>query len=251
MKKALLVLSFGTSYQEILEKNILPVEEALKKAFSDYDFYRGFTSRFIVKKLNRQGVEVKIEKDMLEYLLEEGYEDILVQPTHMIPGFEYEEKILTLETLSPKVKVGKPLLFEQADYKKLGDVLNQFYALDTLSVPFVFMGHGTDHVANQHYIALGHYLNEQYPNVYLAGVEGECSFDDVLENLIEKQVKKVSMAPLMIVAGDHAKNDMAGSSESSWKSLAEKAGLEVEVHMQGLGALKGVHQLIIDKMNQV
>lgn len=250
MKKALVVVSFGTSYKDVLEENIVPVEEAIKGAFPDYDFYRGFTSRFIVKKLNRDGVDVQIEKDVILSLLEKDYEDILVQPTHMIPGFEYEDKILTLKELSPVISIGKPLLYGPEDYEKLGTVLNNVYGLETLESPFVFMGHGTEHTANQHYIALGHYLKSHYPNVYVAGVEGECSFDDVLAELKDNKARKVSFAPLMIVAGDHAKNDMAGEDEDSWKSLAENIGLEVEVHMQGLGALEGVHQLIINKMHQ-
>lgn len=251
MKKALVVVSFGTSYKDVLEQNIVPIEEAIKGAFPTYDFYRAFTSRFIVKKLRRDGLSVSLEKELVERLIQEGYERIVVQPTHMIPGFEYEEKIVALTTLSDVVSVGKPLLFGEEDYRKLGAVLNSTYGLDQLSEPFVFMGHGTEHSANQHYVNFGHYLKSQFPHVYLAGVEGDCAFENVLEELKKNKSSKVSLAPLMIVAGDHAKNDMAGEDEDSWKSIAEAAGFDVQVHMKGLGALSAIHQLMIEKMKQI
>jgi sirohydrochlorin cobaltochelatase len=247
MKKALVVVSFGTSFQEILEENIVPVENASKNAFGEHDFYRAFTSRFIVKKLQKNGVNVMIEKDMIEALVAAGYEEILVQPTHLIPGFEYEEKILPLEALSPEVKVGLPLLISMSDYENVGAVLNERYGLDTLKSPFVFMGHGTEHKANEQYVELGKYLKSHYPLVYVAGVEGDCEFGDVLGQLKADAAQEINLAPLMLVAGDHAKNDMAGDDEDSWKSMAESAGINVKCHMVGLGALEGIQKLIVEK----
>lgn len=250
MKKALVVVSFGTSYEDVLEKNIVPVEQALKNAFPSYEFYRGFTSRFIVKKLNNCGLDVKTEVEVVKALIEQGYEEILIQPTHIIPGFEYE-KIQALKDLSNAVKIGFPLLTDESDFAILGNILRDVYQLNDLQTPFVFMAHGTEHKANELYIKFGEYLNKEYPQVYMAGVEGDQDFEGVLETLTSKGAQGIAFAPLMIVAGDHAQNDMAGDEEDSWKSLAEEKSLKVSVHMQGLGAYEGVQALFVEKAKKL
>lgn len=242
MKKAILAVSFGTSYAEVEQSCIRPVEDALRAASPEYDVYRAFTSRIIMRKLCGQGVIIESEKEALARLNAEGYDEIIVVPTHIIPGHEYE-KVCAAAT---GYRTSKPLLSEEADLDWMAGVLSEIASEENR--PLLLMGHGTDHAANEVYARLRAKLAG---NVFLACVEGECSLEQLLPELDALSEKTLTLMPLMLVAGDHARNDLAGDEDDSWKSILTARGFDVHVRMQGLGALKDVQQRFVDKASDI
>ena len=250
-KKALLVISFGTSYKDTREKTIVVSENALAEAFPDYDLKRAFTSNIIIKVLkDRDGIEVNNVTEAIEEIYAEGYGEVLVQPLHVINGAEYHDlknELAPYADKFAKFSLGSPLLTHSADYVSMVEaVAAQLPALGEKEA-VVFMGHGTHHHANAAYGALDYTLKlNGYPNVYVGTVEGSPTLDDVMQHLDADGIEKVTLMPLMVVAGDHAQNDMAGDEDDSWKVILKAAGYEVDTLLVGLGEMEGIHQMYIE-----
>mgnify|MGYP000569686996 CR=1 FL=1 len=228
-KKALLVVSFGTSFEEALPA-IVNIEETCKKAFPDYDFYRAFTSGMIIRKWARtKNVIIHNPDEVMKRLVAEGYEEVICQPTHIINGLEYDKMmnmLLAYKDQIPTIKVGTPLLTEEEDYKEACEIVMQ-----ELEKPlakdeaFVFMGHGTEHFANSAYSQFENMLRDLgHESTYVGTVEGFPGLDYVIRRLKIRDIKKVYVMPLMIVAGDHARNDLAGAEADSWDSILKADG---------------------------
>ena len=250
-KKALLVVSFGTSFEEALPA-IVNIEETCKKAFPDYDFYRAFTSGMIIRKWARtKNVIIHNPDEVMKRLVAEGYEEVICQPTHIINGLEYDKMmnmLLAYKDQIPTIKVGTPLLTEEEDYKEACEIVMQ-----ELEKPlakdeaFVFMGHGTEHFANSAYSQFENMLRDLgHESTYVGTVEGFPSLDYVIRRLKIRDIKKVYVMPLMIVAGDHAHNDMAGDSPDSWVCQFENAGFEVCPIIKGLGEYPGIRRMYVE-----
>ena len=250
-KKALLVVSFGTSFEEALPA-IVNIEETCKKAFPDYDFYRAFTSGMIIRKWARtKNVIIHNPDEVMKRLVAEGYEEVICQPTHIINGLEYDKMmnmLLAYKDQIPTIKVGTPLLTEEEDYKEACEIVMQ-----ELEKPlakdeaFVFMGHGTEHFANSAYSQFENMLRDLgHESTYVGTVEGFPSLDYVIRRLKIREIKKVYVMPLMIVAGDHAHNDMAGDSPDSWVCQFENAGFEVCPIIKGLGEYPGIRRMYVE-----
>ena len=238
MNKALLVVSFGTSYDQARESCIAPVERALAAAFPERRFARAFTSRFIARKLRGRGEDILNEAEALEMLRGEGCDDILVAPTHLIPGAEYEK----LLAAAAGCKIARPLLDTEEDLVRMAALLGDIARQE--GRPLVMMGHGTDHAADGVYLR----LREKLPGgVFLACVEGSHSLEEILPALDRLPERKLAIMPLMLVAGDHAHNDLAGDGPDSWKSILEARGFDVHPRLQGLGALEGIQELFVEK----
>lgn len=242
MKKAMLVVSFGTSYAEAERSCIRPVEEALAQAFPQYELRRAFTSRKIIKKLRGQGIAVDSESEALEKLRAEGYAQICIVPTHVLHGIEYE----MVKQAAGGCPVSEPLLETQADLAWMAELLGEIAAEE--GEKLLMMGHGTEHAADETYALLRKVLPE---DVYLACVEGEHSLEKLLPELNELSEKRLALMPLMLVAGDHAHNDMAGEDGDSWKSILEAQGFALKIRMQSLGALKKVQQRFVEKAGRI
>lgn len=246
-KKAILVVSFGTSYKETREKTIAAIENSLQDTFANYKVYRAFTSKMIKHKLELAGVRVFDVKEALEQMLLDGIKELLVQPTHIINGVEYD---LMMEELQPylnkfaEVRYGQPLLTSEEDYKELATIIRNAYPVEEDEV-LVLMGHGSDHHANSAYPAFEYVLRDlEYNNIVVGTVEGYPAFSEVKRQLKKKRTKKVCLVPMMIVAGDHANHDMIGE-EDSWKVDLEQEGYEVRYYMKGLGELEEVQNMFI------
>lgn len=259
MKKAILVVSFGTSYLDTLEKSIGKAEEQIEKHFSDYTVCRAFTSHMIIRKLKeKHGIEVHTPEEMLEKLSEEGYEEIIMQPLHIIPGeeFNYINKIGQAFKKKFKVlKIGRPIFYYQGieelpqDYSLFIEATKELYE-NNESV--VFMGHGTANPANAVYGCLQNvFEDEGYNKVFVGTVEGYPTFESVLRRIKRANIKEVTLAPLMVVAGDHARNDMASDEEDSWKTMLEDEGIKVNLHLQGLGECENFNNLYINRIDDV
>ncbi|MGL5711844.1 MAG: sirohydrochlorin cobaltochelatase [Paraclostridium sp.] len=239
MKKAILVVSFGTSYKETREKTIEACEAKIKDAFEGYDFYRAFTSNMIIRKLkNRDNIHIENPIEALDRLYEEGYKEVIVQTLHIICGEEYtklKEQISQYEDKFERITLGRPLLTQIEDYKEAIEAIK--YKIPRLdeNEAIVFMGHGTYHESHSAYPALDYMLKQEGIKGYVGTVEGYPEIDEVIINLKKDNISKVRLMPFMLVAGDHAINDMAGDEEDSWKSILDKKGFKTKIHLSGLG----------------
>ena len=248
MKQAILAVSFGTTYPDTLEKTIAATEAALAEAYPGWPVYRAFTSGMILKKLRqRDGVEIDNVAQAMARLEREGYTQVAVQSTHVMHGEEYEKMLTQLEPykLTMEIAVGAPLLHAQADYEAVADALLSWLPLPGDGEALVLMGHGTAHFANSAYAQMEHVLQSRCPRIYIATVEGYPTLDSVAEQLQRQpEIRRLTLAPFMLVAGDHARNDMAGG-EDSWKETLEAKGYEVTCILKGLGECPAIQKLFV------
>lgn len=255
-KKAILVVSFGTSYNESRENTIGAVERAVAEAFPDYDIRRAFTSRMIIDKLKaRDGLVIDTVEEAVKGLAERGYGDLVVLPTHVMNGTEYDDmvnQLLPYKRRFEKFALGNPVLGTKEDFTEVVGILAKETECYTgHKTAIVFMGHGTDHEANVIYSELAQEFKEAgYGNYVVGTVEASPSLEDVIRLVGQAGAKKVVLIPLMIVAGDHVSNDMAGDEEDSWKSRLLAAGYEVECVMKGLGEYREIQQLFVKHVQQ-
>lgn len=251
-EKAILVVSFGTSYNETRDATIGAVEKAIAKAYPDYDVRRAFTSQIIIDKLKeRDGEEIDNVKEALDRLVADGVKELVVQPTHVMNGYEYDEM---MEAVSPyegkfdSIKYGKPLLSDDQDYEEMVQILlDETKDYNAEKTAIVYMGHGTEHAANATYSKLDKFFKDAgHANYYIGTVEATPSLDDVMQEVNKGGYDRVVLLPLMIVAGDHATNDMAGDEEDSWKTAFKSEGYEVECVLKGMGESTGVQKMFVE-----
>ena len=242
MKQAILTVSFGTSMPEAERSCIRPVEEAVRRAFPEWEMRRAFTSRIIMRKMKARGEAVDSETEALERLRADGFDSIVVAPTHIIPGEEYGRVCAAAEGW----RISEPLLANDGDLDWMAGVLAGVAREEGRAL--LMMGHGTEHAADEIYARLRERLPE---DVFLACVEGAHSLETALPALERLPERKITLAPLMLVAGDHARNDMAGNGEDSWRSVLTARGFDVRIRLQGLGALESVRQRFVEKIRKV
>lgn len=244
-KKALLCVSFGTSNMNALEADITSVERSLAAAFGGYEVRRAFTSGMIRRKLaGSEGLSIPGVTEALNALLEEGFTEVIVQPTHMMCGYEYDKAAAETAAFAGRFEVlrmGRPVLAEQEDLAEMAKVMTQLALPEGKDTAVVFMGHGSEHEANKVYGELAKLLPD---SCVIGTVEAEPSLEDALAEVKRLGVHRVVLRPLMIVAGDHACNDMAGESEDSWKSVFARAGFDVTCRLCGLGRVPALQQMI-------
>ena len=250
-KPVLLAVSFGSSYNETRDVTIGAVEAALQAAYPEYEVRRAFTSQIVIDILEeREKMEIDNVIEAMDRLVADGVKEVVVQPTHVMPGFEYDDVMAEIADYADKfdsMKVGDPLLTSDADYDALvASLLEETAEYNAEGTAIVFMGHGTHHEANETYSRLQKRLNAAgAANYFIGTVEAEPSLDTVLAAVQVSEATKVVLLPLMIVAGDHANNDMAGDEEDSWKTAFANAGYEVECVLKGLGQYEGVQNILI------
>ncbi len=249
--KALLVVSFGTSYNDNRDLTIGGVENALQQAFPEYEVRRAFTSQIIIDKLKeRDGLSIDNVTEAMDRLVADGVREVVVQPTHVMSGYEYDDVVAEVTPYQDKfdsLKVGRPLLDADADYDELAAAITAATKeYDAEGTAIVFMGHGTEHEANAAYAKLQEHISAAgHGNYFIGTVEATPSLDDVLALVKDSGAGKVVLLPLMIVAGDHANNDMAGDEEGSWKNAFEQEGFEVECVLKGLGQYESVQKMFV------
>lgn len=270
----LLVVSFGTSYNDSRVDDIKGIEDALQEAYPDWSVRRAFTAQIIINHVQaRDGEVIDNMQQALDRAVENGVKNLVVQPTHLMHGAEYDEMAEVLEQYQDKfesVAIAEPMLGEVGDdatvinedkaavAQAVADAAVQEAGFDSMEAAaedgtaFVFLGHGTSHTAKVSYSQMQTQMEELgFKNAFIGTVEGEPE-DTACEAVIEKVkaagYKKVILRPLMVVAGDHANNDMAGSEEDSWKSMFEASGNfdSVEAQIAGLGRIDAVKQLYVE-----
>ncbi|MBC8586121.1 sirohydrochlorin cobaltochelatase [Youxingia wuxianensis] len=256
-KKVLLVVSFGTSYNDNRDLSIGSIENALQTAYPEYEVRRAFTSQIIIDKLKeRDGLEIDNVTQAMDRLVADGIKEVIIQPTHVMNGYEYDDVIAEVTPYEDKFdsfKVGDPLLISDDDYKEVVSILTeQTKEYNVPETAIVFMGHGTEHEANATYAKLQQFLIDGgYNNYFIGTVEATPSLEDVLALVKDSGAQKVVLLPLMIVAGDHANNDMAGDEEDSWKSVFEKEGFEVQCVLEGLGQYAGIQNMFVQHVEKL
>lgn len=270
----LLVVSFGTSFNDSRVADISGVEKKLQEAYPDWSVRRAFTAQIIINHVQaRDDEKIDNMEQALERAVSNGVKNLVVQPTHLMHGAEYDELVDVVNNYKDKfetVTVAEPLLGEVGsdatavndDKKNVAEAITAeavktagYDSLDAAKedgTAFVFMGHGTSHSAKVSYSQMAAQMSELgYENVFIGTVEGEpeeTACENVINNVKEAGYKKVVLRPLMVVAGDHANNDMAGDDEDSWKSQFEASGAfdKIDTQIAGLGEIDAIQQIYVD-----
>ena len=247
----LLVVSFGTSFNDSRRLTVGAIEAALEAAFPAWSVRRGFTSQIIIDHVfSRDGEVMDTGTQALDRAVDNGVKTLVVQPTHLMNGFEYTDLVDELATYVDAfeaIAVGEPLLTTDEDFAVVADaIVEATAAYDDGETAICFMGHGTEADSNGVYAKMQTVLTDKgCANYFVGTVEATPSVEDVLALVQAGNYKKVVLRPLMIVAGDHANNDMAGDDEDSWKSIFEAAGFDVTCVVEGLGQLEAVQNLFV------
>lgn len=256
MSKGIIVVSFGTTYEETRKLCIESIENRVREQYKDFMVLRAFTSQMVINKLKkRDKIYVDNPREALEKMKANGIEEIYIQPLHILPGHEYEKLLGQVEEFLKdngeySIKIGKPLLHDEEDYKKVVEALS-FQDVNT-NAGIVLMGHGTDHETDISYDRLENTFREKgYESVYVATVEGRVTLEDIIPKLKDKGVERVILRPFMLVAGDHAINDMASEDEESWKSILERERFNVEPILKGLGELEEIQNIYLEHLEKI
>ncbi len=249
-KQGILVVSFGTSHRETREKTIAAIEQQMQEAFPAYEVRRAFTSGMIMEILKkRDAIHVDNVTEALEKMARDGFTHVLLQPTHILNGDEYEKMEEQAKQCSHQfhqLTIGKPLLTDSSDYEAVCRILIEKLPKENEEEVIVLMGHGTGHFADAAYAALDYRFKALgREDIFVGTVEGYPELEDVIPQLHRFGAKKVTLLPFMVVAGDHAVNDMAGDGEDSWKSVLQREGMEVRCLLKGLGEFPEIRDLYI------
>ncbi len=251
-KEAILVVSFGTSYNDSRELTIGGIEKAIQSACPEREVRRAFTSQIIIDKLKeRDGLEIDNVTRALDRAVADGVTELTVQPTHLMDGFEYtdlKEALEKYEDQFTEITLGAPLLTTPEDMSAVAEALVADTAsYDDGKTAIVFMGHGTEAASNGVYAKMQEVFTKGgHENYYVGTVEASPSLEDVMALMDGKGYTRVVLEPMMVVAGDHANNDMAGDEEDSWKSILSAAGYEVECILEGLGQKPAVQAIYVE-----
>lgn len=254
-KKAILVVSFGTSYENTRKLTIEAIERDIADAFPACPTYRAWTSKMIIAKLKkRDGLMIHTVKEALEQMLLDGITDVVIQPTHVINGIENDQMkadALSFRDRFSSIVFGNPLLTTEEDNQAIvRAVADEFQDMDP-DTALVLMGHGTEHYANTVYAALDYRFKDTgHKNIFLGTVEAYPALDSLLRAADSFHPKKIVLAPFMIVAGDHAQNDLAGEGPDSWMNRLSSEGYEVTPVLKGLGEYPKVRRILVDHVQQ-
>ena len=254
-KKALVVISFGSTFDETRKKDIGGIEATLATALPDFDQYRAFTSNIIRKRLAARGIFVDDTEAILHKLALAGYEEVVLQPTHLLHGEEFEQKILALKEkflpLFKSISISRPLIVNEEDYQLAVNALLEQLPPLAEDEGVIFMGHGTPRANNAAhgttYVKLQELFDACKAPVLVGTVEDEDkpNFATVLAKLQQRGYKHVHLYPLMVVAGDHANNDMYSDEPESWKSQIEALGVTTTGHLNGIGRFEAIQKLYV------
>ena len=245
MKKAILVTSFGTSHKDTRKKCLDSIQREVEEKYGNENVERAYTSGIIRRIIEKnEGVHIFDQEEGLKVLKDKGFEEIITMSLHILDGIEYSK-------LDDKFgKISKPLLADDEDFKKIVEnkEFNDLEGDDAI----VFMGHGTESEADYAYQKLQEeYLKAGKNNIFIATVDGKVTIKDVIEKMKGKGFKKILLKPFMIVAGDHAKNDMSSDDEDSWKTILKNEGYEVTSVLKGMGEYEFIRKMFMDKLEAV
>lgn len=255
-KKAILLVSVGTANKDARANTLLGIEREVQEAYKDYSVRQAFTSKHLLKLVwERFGIELDTPEKALEKLGREGFGEIVIQPLHFMPGAEFHELVKVISDFGQRhvfsnIRLGRCLLHYMGDGERFPDDFGRFaeVLIDEYSNRgnILFAGHGTAHPSNAVYSCLGTQLARKGKgNLYIGTLMSYPSINDAMTDMESDGVKEVTIAPLMIVAGNHILNDVASDREGSWKSILRERGFVVDTIFQGIGDLKGVRRIVV------
>ncbi len=247
----LLVISFGTSFNDNRRLTVGAIEDAMEKAFPDWSVRRGFTAQIIIDHVQRRDGEI-IDNvgQALDRAVENGVKRLVIQPTHLMDGLEYNDVVNEVAQYADafeSVSIGAPLLTSDEDFQIVARVMAEATAqYDDGKTAICFMGHGTEAASNAIYAKMQQVMTDAgYANYFIGTVEAAPTLDDVLAMVQAGSYERVVLQPMMIVSGDHANNDMAGDDEDTWKTVFENAGYQVECVLKGFGEYAAIQDLLV------
>ncbi len=253
--QGILLVSFGTSYMENAEKTLFQIEREVAEAYPSLPVYHAWSSGMIRRKLKaRDNISILSVSEALQKMHADGVRCIAVQPTFLLDGIEYELMLEDIENVGAQfeeIRIGDTLLATKDDQDQMLRILEEAYPVSEQEAA-IFMGHGTEHASNRVYAALNERLAQLgITNRFIGTVEGTPDFAEVLSFATKREPSNIVLAPFLVVAGDHATNDMAGDEEDSWKCQLQEAGFSVSCAVQGLGELLAVRALVLSHLKQI
>lgn len=251
-KNAVVIVSFGTSYESARLKTIDVFINNVQNKYEEHDIYNVFTNPTIRKIIRtRDNIVINDLQTTIKLLKNKNYENIIFQPTYIINGYEFEnmrDTIIKHIKDFKSIHIGSPLLTTIDDYDIFIDEAIKEFNITNNNI-YIFVGHGTLHHANATYMALERKFNDRgYVNVFIGTIKCYPSIDTVLKNLQSLNRKKVILIPLLFVAGDHVTNDIFGDEDNSWKSILKRNGYEVDLISKGLGEYQSIRDIYINHM---
>ena len=253
-KKGILLVAFGTTVPEA-QISFENIERSVKKTFPGIPVRWGYTSRTIIRKMGERGVQLATPEEALSSMMRENFTHVAVQSLHVMPGAEFHGLVKNVQRFAgmskglKKVIVGDPLMTTSEDVQRVAENFLRIIPSERRKTDaVVFMGHGTHHPANVYYAALNYHVQKLDPNVFVGTVEGWPKIDDIKSDLKNNRIKKAYLMPFMTVAGDHARNDMAGPSADSWKSMLEKEGINCVVVLKGTAEFQEFVDIWVDHL---
>jgi sirohydrochlorin cobaltochelatase len=256
-KKGILLVAFGTTVPEA-QISFENIERSVKKTFPGVPVRWGYTSRTIIRKMGEKGMQLATPEEALSSMMRENFTHVAVQSLHVMPGAEFHGLVKNVQRFAgmskglKKVIVGDPLMTTSEDVQRVAENFLKIIPPERRKTDaVVFMGHGTHHPANVYYAALNYHVQKLDPNVFVGTVEGWPEIDDITSDLKKNRIKKAYLMPFMTVAGDHARNDMAGPSADSWKSMLEKEGINCVVVLKGTAEFQEFVDIWVDHLRAV
>ncbi len=254
-KDALLLVTFGTSVQSA-QKSFEHIEKKMQAAFPNTDIRWAYTSQIIRRKLAGEGKMIDSPEIALARLMDEGYREVTLQSLHILPGAEFHalnsnaRKFEEMRGGIRKIRIGYPLLMDNKSMDQVLEVAFKSIIPDERKAEdaVVFMGHGSHHPADAIYSAMMYKAQKRDPNCFVGTVEGSPTFEEILDQLKARGVKKAYLIPFMTVAGDHSINDMSGKDPDSWESQLKKAGIKAVPVLHGLAEYDGVVDVWIQRL---
>ena len=254
MKKGILLVAFGSTVPEA-QVSFDNIERSVKKSLPGVPVYWSYTSRIIIKKMAKEGQHIATPAEALAKMMRENFTHVVVQSLHTVPGAEFHGMLKNVHKFGgmdkgiKKVLVGYPLMATSEDVQRVAEAIIKVIPRERKKKEgVVLMGHGTHHPADVYYAALAYHLQKLDPNVFVGTVEGWPEIDDIKADLIKRQIKRVYLMPFMSVAGDHARNDMAGPEQDSWKSILEEEGIQCLPVLKGTAEFQEFVDIWVDHL---
>ena len=254
MKKGILLVAFGTTVPEA-QISFENIERSVKKTFPGIPVRWGYTSRTIIRKMGEKGKQLATPEEALSSMMRENFTHVAVQSLHVMPGAEFHGLVKNVQRFADmskglkKVIVGYPLMSTSEDVQRVAETFLNIVPPERRETDaVVFMGHGTHHPANVYYAALNYHVQKLDPNIFVGTVEGWPEIDEVKADLNQRRIKKAYLMPFMTVAGDHARNDMAGPEQDSWKSILEREGIQCVPVLKGTAEFQEFVDIWVDHL---
>jgi sirohydrochlorin cobaltochelatase len=254
MKKGILLVAFGSTVPEA-QVSFDNIERSVKKSLPGVPVYWSYTSRIIIKKMAKEGKHIATPAEALAKMMRENFTHVVVQSLHTVPGAEFHGMLKNVHKFGgmdkgiKKVLVGYPLMATSEDVQRVAEAIIKVIPRERKKKEgVVLMGHGTHHPADVYYAALAYHLQKLDPNVFVGTVEGWPEIDDIKADLKKRRIKRVYLMPFMSVAGEHARNDMAGPEQDSWKSILEQEGIQCLPVLKGTAEFQEFVDIWVDHL---